>query len=109
VPTAFFEPAGPEADGQEVLHARGWKIEIAARPAPPTPSPAPPTPSPAPVPPVPPAETAGTWVWAGYGTAMEWRFVSGGGLDGTGVATSTLSDPSGPAGVATQALLVAPR
>jgi hypothetical protein len=169
------------ADGQEVLHARGWKIEVAADPVPPTAAAAPP--------PIPPAAAAGAptgMVWEGYGTAMEWRYVSGGGLDepgpaaawmrptipllpgedmspmsrallsadsgsglsavldvraflfinvnvnvmlqrdpagewllldavtaigpnGTGVATSTLSDQSGPVGHVAQALLVAPR
>jgi hypothetical protein len=170
-----------EADGQEVLHARGWKIEIAADPVPATLAAVP-----APIPPAPPAGTPTGMIWEGYGTAMEWRYVSGGGLDepgpaaawmrptipllpgeemspmsrallsadsgsglsavldvatflfinvnvnvmlqrdpegewllldavtaigpnGTGVATSTLSDPAGPVGHVAQALLVAPR
>jgi hypothetical protein len=169
-----------EADGREVLHARGWKIEIAADPVPPTLGAAPP-----PLPAAPPPGASGM-AWEGYGTAMEWRYVSGGGLelpgpaaawirptipllpgeemspmcrallvadsgsglsavldlksfvfvnvdlsvmlqrdpagewllldaataigpDGTGVATSTLADQSGPVGRALQALLVAPR
>jgi Acyl-CoA thioesterase C-terminal domain/Acyl-CoA thioesterase N-terminal domain len=59
-----------EADGQEVLHARGWKIQLAAVPA--TSAPAPP--------PVPPAGGPSGMTWEGYGTAMEWRYVSGAGL-----------------------------
>jgi hypothetical protein len=170
-----------EADGQEVLHARGWKIEIAADPVPPTPAAVP-----APIPPPGAPDAPAGMAWDGYGTAMEWRYVSGGGLDepgpaaawmrptipllpgeemspmsrallsadsgsglsavldvatflfinvnvnvmlqrdpegewllldavtaigpsGTGVATSTLSDPAGPVGHVAQALLVAPR
>jgi hypothetical protein len=169
------------ADGQEVLHARGWRIETAA---------VPPTPPPVAPPPVPdaasPEAIPSGVTWEGYGTAMDWRFVSGGGIgvpgpgvawmrprvplvpgeeispmgrallvadsgnglsavldvrsyifinvdltvmlhrdpagewilmdavteagpDGTGVATSTLSDRSGPVGHGMQALLVAPR
>jgi hypothetical protein len=168
------------AEGQEVLHARGWKIQIAAVPVP-----VPATPAAVP-PPVPPAGAPAGMIWEGYGTAMEWRYVSGGGLaepgpsaawmrptipllpgeqmspmsrallcgdsgsglsamldvrafvfinvnvnvmlqrdpqgewllvdavtavgpDGTGVATSTLSDTSGTVGQVAQALLVAPR
>ena len=165
------------ADGQEVLHARGWKIQVAADPVPATPAAVPP--------PVPPEGGPAGLVWEGYGTAMEWRYVSGGGLaepgpsavwmrplipllpgedmspmsrallcgdsgsgvsavldvrdflfvnvnmnvmlhrdpagewllldavtaigpDGTGVATSVLSDPSGAVGQVAQTLLVAP-
>ena len=72
-----------EADGQEVLHARGWKIEIAADPVPPTPAAAPP-----PIPPAAPAGAPGWMAWEGYGTAMEWRFVSGGGITVPGPATA---------------------
>jgi Thioesterase-like superfamily len=72
-----------EADGQEVLHARGWKIEIAAGPVPPTPAAAPP-----PIPPAQPADAATGMVWEGYGTAMEWRYVSGGGLAEPGPAAA---------------------
>jgi Thioesterase-like superfamily len=170
-----------EAAGQEVLHARGWKIEIAADPVPPTHSAAPP-----PLPPAPPPGSSVWMPWEGYGSAMEWRFVSGGGItvpgpatawmrptipllpgeemspmsrallvadsgsglsamldlqsflfvnvdlslrlhrdpvgewllmdavtaigpNGTGVATSTMSDQAGPVGLGSQALLVAPR
>jgi hypothetical protein len=74
-----------EADGQEVLHARGWRLETAARPVPPTPPPVPP-------PPVPPAEGADRVpegvTWHGYGAAMEWRFVTGGGIDQVGPAAA---------------------
>jgi hypothetical protein len=71
-----------EADGREVLHARGWKIEIAADPVPPTPGAAP-----APLPPAPPPGASGM-AWEGYGTAMEWRYVSGGGLELPGPAAA---------------------
>jgi hypothetical protein len=69
-----------EADGQEVLHARGWKIEIAADPVPPTPAATPPH--------VPPAGAPTGMLWEGYGTAMEWRYVSGGGLAEPGPAAA---------------------
>jgi hypothetical protein len=59
-----------EADGQEVLHARGWKVQVAAVPA---------TPAAVPLP-VPPAGGFEGMTWEGYGTAMEWRYVSGRGL-----------------------------
>jgi hypothetical protein len=69
-----------EADGQEVLHARGWKIEIAVDPVPATP---------AAVPPPIPAEAGPIGMaWEGYGTAMEWRFVSGGGITVPGPAAA---------------------
>jgi hypothetical protein len=71
-----------EAGGREVLHARGWKIEIAADPVPPTPGAAPP-----PLPPAPPPGASGM-AWEGYGTAMEWRYVSGGGLELPGPAAA---------------------
>ncbi|HEY6478425.1 MAG TPA: thioesterase family protein [Streptosporangiaceae bacterium] len=164
------------AAGQEVLHARGWKIQLNAVPA--TPAAVPP--------PVPAAGGPAGMTWEGYGTAIEWRYVSGRGLaepgpsaawmrptipllpgeqmsamsrallcgdsgsglssvldpraclfinvnvnvmlqrdpqgewllvdavtavgpDGTGVATSTLSDTTGAVGQVAQALLVAPR
>jgi hypothetical protein len=73
-----------EADGHEVLHARGWRIAIAADPVPATPAPAPPPIPPARPPPPPPAGV----VWDGYMTAMEWRYVRGGGLDVPGPATA---------------------
>jgi Thioesterase-like superfamily len=72
-----------EASGREVLHARGWKIEIAAGPVPPTPGAVRP-----PVPAVPPPDAAAAMAWEGYGTAMEWRYVSGGGLDVPGPAAA---------------------
>jgi hypothetical protein len=68
------------AGGQEVLHARGWKIEIAADPVPPTPAAAPPD--------LPPAGAPTGMLWEGYGTAMEWRYVSGGGLAEPGPAAA---------------------
>jgi Thioesterase-like superfamily len=64
-----------EADGQEVLHARGWRIQA---------GPVPETPGRVPPPPVPGEESAVAAAglrWEGYGTTMEWRFVSGGGID----------------------------
>jgi Thioesterase-like superfamily len=71
-----------EAGGREVLHARGWKIEIAAGPVPPAPGAAPP-----PLPAAPPPGASGM-AWEGYGTAMEWRYVSGGGLELPGPAAA---------------------
>jgi hypothetical protein len=72
-----------EADGQEVIQARGWRIAIAdgqaaATPAGPTP---PPIPGPRPLPEFPGAHTAG------YMQAIDWRYVSGGGFDTAGPAT----------------------
>ncbi|MFI7491594.1 thioesterase family protein [Micromonospora echinaurantiaca] len=63
-----------EAGGQEVLHARGWRILTPAEPTPATPDDAPAVPGP----------DAGTEpeFWssahaAGYLAAMQWRFVAG--------------------------------
>jgi hypothetical protein len=72
-----------ESGGQEVLCARGWRIETAAAPVPVTPPLVPP-------PPVPPDEASDRMpegvTWHGYRTAMEWRFVTGGGIDQAGPA-----------------------
>jgi hypothetical protein len=66
-----------EADGQEVLAARGWRIEIAADPPPATVAGGLPPGIPPQQPPVrfPGAATATS---DGYLTAMEWRYVAGG-------------------------------
>jgi Thioesterase-like superfamily len=71
-----------EADGQEVLQARGWRLETAAEPVPAT--------VPAVAPPAipaeqPPASFAGV-LGEGYLAAMEWRYVAGGGFDDPGPA-----------------------
>jgi len=65
-----------ECDGQEVLHARGWRI---ARSPEPTPAVAPP--GAPPLPPMPPARPRLPFSGMhtdGYLAAIEWRFVSGG-------------------------------
>jgi Thioesterase-like superfamily len=81
-----------ESDGQEVLHARGWRIEINVGevPAPavvrppvlsePLPSEPPVLSEPPPVPPPqPPPGFPGGYI-DGYISAIDWRFVSGGGF-----------------------------
>ena len=72
-----------EADGQEVLHARGWRIERPREPVAPAPS-AGRTPLPA------PGAPAATPYWGaltgGYMKAIDWREASGGGLDTPGPA-----------------------
>lgn len=72
-----------EAGGQEVLQARGWQIEVAAQPTPAAPRAA----APPPVPDAPAAAASAGMTWEGYGTAMEWRFVRGGGITVPGPAT----------------------
>jgi hypothetical protein len=71
-----------EADGQEVLHARGWRIATPGGPVPAVGTDAPP-------PPVPPepyvVDFPGAHV-AGYLRAVEWRYVSGGGFESPGPA-----------------------
>jgi hypothetical protein len=72
-----------EAEGQEVLRARGWRIALAADPPPGSGQPAQAPPA------IPPARPLVGWadaVMEGYMTAMEWRFLSGGGLDTPGPA-----------------------
>jgi hypothetical protein len=71
-----------EADGQEVMHARGWRIAVAGGQAAATPPglPPPPIPPPRPLPEFPGAHTAG------YMQAVDWRYVSGGGFDTPGPA-----------------------
>jgi len=73
-----------EAGGQEVLHARGWRIEVAADPVPETvPGGEPPA-----VPPRQPPVTFAGALMDGYLTAMEWRYVRGGGFDVPGPAAA---------------------
>jgi hypothetical protein len=67
-----------ESDGQEVLHARGWRIALSAAQAA----------VPEPVAPDPPPATGGrrprifsAGYADGYLSAIDWRFVSGGGFD----------------------------
>jgi Thioesterase-like superfamily len=70
-----------EADGQEVLHARGWRIAVPDGPVPVIPASIAPPPIPPPVP-----EAAGSPLsarlpnahTAGYLSAIEWRFLDGG-------------------------------
>jgi len=73
-----------EADGQEVLQARGWRLEIAADGPPASPAAIPPPAIPGPQP---PSTFAGVRN-EGYLTAMEWRFVAGGGFDVPGPCTA---------------------
>jgi hypothetical protein len=71
-----------EADGQEVMQARGWRIAAGsggATATPPGPQP-PAIPPPTPLPEFPGAHTAG------YMQAIDWRYVSGGSFDIPGPA-----------------------
>jgi hypothetical protein len=73
-----------EAGGQEVLRARGWRIARTEDPVPQA------TPA-APPPPVGPPQQAVPYGGAfldGYMTAIDWRYVSGGGLDTPGPAAT---------------------
>jgi hypothetical protein len=70
-----------EADGQEVLHARGWRI---ARPGGPVPATVPAAP-----PPIPAEQPMSTFTGAnmeGYLTEIDWRYVEGVGFDTPGPA-----------------------
>jgi hypothetical protein len=71
-----------EADGQEVLHARGWRIATPRGPVPAAGADSPPPPIPAERHRLafPGAPTAG------YLAAVDWRFVSGGGFEAPGPA-----------------------
>jgi hypothetical protein len=71
-----------EAEGQEVMHARGWRIAIADRQAEATPvgPPPPPVPGEQPLPDYPGAHLTG------YMQAIDWRYASGGGFDTPGAA-----------------------
>lgn len=71
-----------EADGQEVVQARGWRIARSAGEGPATPAGPPPPPIPAEQPP--PAFPGGHM--AGYLEAVDWRYV-GGGFDTPGPAS----------------------
>jgi hypothetical protein len=74
--------ASVEADGQEVLHARGWRIATAAVPE---------TPALVPPPPVPdaqPGDDPSAVTRAGYSTAMDWRYVSGSDIGTPGPAAA---------------------
>jgi hypothetical protein len=64
-----------EADGQEVLHARGWRIALTAG------SPAARSPEPAAIPPEQPLPAFFDGRLAGYLSSIEWRFLSGGNFD----------------------------
>jgi hypothetical protein len=70
-----------EADGQEVLHARGWRIAFPGGPVPVTGSTMPP--------PIPDEQAGPTFAGAnldGYLTTVDWRFVEGVGFDTPGPA-----------------------
>jgi Thioesterase-like superfamily len=71
-----------ESDGQEVLHARGWRIATPGGPVPAIGADAtpPPVPAEAHVPDFPGGHVAG------YLHAVEWRYVSGGGFENPGPA-----------------------
>ncbi len=71
-----------EADGQEVMQARGWRISVADRQAEATVvgPPPPPIPDEQPPPEFPGAHSAG------YMRAIDWRYVSGGAFDKPGPA-----------------------
>jgi hypothetical protein len=64
-----------EADGQEVLHARGWRIALTAGPSAARP------PEPAAIPPEQPLPAFFDGRLAGYLSSIEWRFLSGGNFD----------------------------
>jgi Thioesterase-like superfamily len=71
-----------ETDGQEVMHARGWRIAVGDGQAPVTGSGTPP-------PPVPGEQSRPTFAgahMAGYMEAIDWRYVAGGGFDTPGPA-----------------------
>jgi hypothetical protein len=71
-----------EADGQEVLHARGWRIALPHGDVPDIETPAAP-------PPIPAEPTRLDFPGAhmtGYLRAIEWRYVAGGGFDTPGPA-----------------------
>jgi Thioesterase-like superfamily len=87
------------ADDQEVLHARGWRIARSASPPSPGADPgdedaagAPPDPRPPAIPPAAPPDqpqpTAVGVITDGYMSAMEWRYITGGGLDTPGPAAA---------------------
>jgi len=71
-----------EADGQEVMQARGWRIATPAGQGPSTPAGPPPPPIPAEQPP--PAFPGGHM--AGYLATIDWRYVAGRGFDEPGPA-----------------------
>jgi hypothetical protein len=72
-----------EADGQEVMHARGWRIAVGDSHAPATEAGTPP-------PPVPDEKPLPRFAGAhmdGYMEAIDWRYVVGGGFDTPGPAS----------------------
>ena len=75
-----------EADGQEVLHARGWRIATPDEPVPAVPPAGAQAPPPAPETAQPrKAQFRGAYT-AGYLAAVEWRYVTGQGFDALGPA-----------------------
>jgi Acyl-CoA thioesterase N-terminal domain/Acyl-CoA thioesterase C-terminal domain len=75
-----------EADGQEVLHARGWRIAIPDESGPAVPHPGPPTPPPPPGAVQPRKVKFRGAHTAGYLDAVEWRYVTGNGFESLGPA-----------------------
>jgi Acyl-CoA thioesterase N-terminal domain/Acyl-CoA thioesterase C-terminal domain len=75
-----------EANGQEVLHARGWRIATPDEPVPAVPPPGPRTPPPAPDKAEPRKAVFRGAHTAGYLDAVEWRYVAGQGFESLGPA-----------------------
>ena len=72
-----------EADGQEVMQVRGWRIARPAGRGPSTPA----GPRPPPIPPEQPPPVFPGAHMTGYLEAIEWRYVAGGGFDVPGPAS----------------------
>jgi len=71
-----------EAEGQEVLNARGWRIATPTGPAPVTSA----GPPPPPIPAEQPAPAFPGAYMTGYLEAIDWRYIAGGGFDIPGPA-----------------------